>query len=224
MAPRMLSKPSKMPGSSFSLKAGETCPASKATIREHLDEAICSGCYAKGGSYTWDSTINAQNYRLGRILESVAADGGDSWVAEMIQEIRKASRKSPYFRIHDSGDFFSPAYAELWYRICTALPHVKFWAPTREYLREKMVPALAKLASLPNVTVRPSAVTFDSPAPVVDGLDSGTAVAGHAEAERLGGMVCPATTRKDPATRSCAANNCTACWDAPLVPITYIRH
>src|SRR6516162_9609523 len=47
---------------------------------------------------------------------------------------RGVTRKSEkLFRIHDSGDFFSAAYANAWYEVCRQLPDIRFWAPTRAW-------------------------------------------------------------------------------------------
>jgi len=36
-----------------------------------------------------------------------------------------------YFRIHQSGDFFSQAYFDMWLQVCSGNPRVLFWAFTK---------------------------------------------------------------------------------------------
>lgn len=220
--PSMLSTPKKMPGASFSLQAGKTCPSSHATIGEHGDNAICGECYAKGGSYVWSTTIAAQMRRLSQILESIKNDNGDTWVSAMVAEITKATKKEKYFRIHDAGDFFSVEYVNLWVRIAEALPSVKFWAPTREYISKNadMLPALVRLASLPNVVVRPSAVSFDTPSPIVPGLSAGTTVL-RSLTVLDNHNVCPSTVKGN--DKTCDGNNCRRCWDGTS-QVAYVEH
>jgi len=62
------------------------------------------------------------------------------------------------------------------------LPNVKFWIPTRAWQAPKsalpvfdpLLNTLRILASLPNVTVRPSALDFGDHAPQVPGLHAGS--------------------------------------------------
>ena len=124
----------------------------------------------------------------------------------------------PVFRVHDRGDLFNAKYIDVWAGVAAALPEVKFWIPTREYLRATQLPALRRLASLPNVAVRPSAAVVGQAAPVIDGLSAGTAVAIPGDVP-AGHKVCPATTG-DP---SCDAHGCRACW-TKTVPVAYMAH
>lgn len=113
-----------------------------------------------------------------------------------------------YFRVHDSGDLFSPAYTQMWTRVCANLPEVRFWFPTRMWphggkaVRLTTIAAVQELAALPNVTVRPSALQFDDPAPTVDGYGPGSSAARE-------GYNCPAHEQNN----ECRA--CRACWDSP---------
>lgn len=215
-----LSAPSKMPGYSWGLPAGATCPAAKGTIREHGDLAVCSACYAKGGNYRFPTVKDSQAARFQFVRHSLKHNGGNEFVAALVSMISRAvdATKDPVFRIHDSGDFYCPEYVGAWRRIAEALPQVHFWASTREYLRDAMLPSLRRFAALPNVTVRPSAARIGDPAPIVDGLQAGTAVGvGKIEAH----ATCPATHGDKP---SCDANNCRACWYAKDTPVNYMLH
>lgn len=220
--PARLSRPAKMPGFSFSLPAVTTCPVAKATIKEHGDQSVCASCYATRNLYRMPNVKRAQLARLQEVRESLAEDAGDSWVEAMITEIRKVTRTGePCFRIHDAGDFFNPAYVDAWIRVCTALPDVRFWAPTREYLRPATRAALERLAALPNVSVRPSAVVKNTPAPVVAGLHAGSAV--YDDPDQVPGdhYICPASAHAT--ERTCNAHGCRACWTG-VTPIAYITH
>jgi hypothetical protein len=140
----------------------------------------------------------------------------------MINMIQQSVRACgvPLFRGHDSGDFYSVAYINAWHRIASALPDVRFWFPTRSHIVENLVDALRKFAALPNVSVRPSGLTFDSEAPMLDGFAAGTTVARTLPvAQTLAGSVCPATTD----TPQCAAHGCTNCWDGKI-PVIYLEH
>jgi hypothetical protein len=213
-----LSAPGKMPSYGWSLPAGKACPASKATITRHGSAAICDSCYAKGGNYLFPNVRRSLDARMSFVVDSLKADNGDTFVRTMIDMVSRAVKVTgPYFRIHDSGDFFHPLYVDCWRRVAEALPDVRFWAPTREWLRPMMRPSLEKLAALPNVTIRPSAEALEHPAPVVPGLACGSAVS---VGDIAGHRTCPATTD----IPQCDAHGCRACWDMPLTPITYRLH
>ncbi len=211
-----LSKPSKMPGYSWSLPAGKTCPAAKLTVKEFGEAAICSGCYAKTGFYRMANVQDAQSRRLRWILRSLRENGGDEAVEGLTTMIRNTDLA--LFRVHDSGDLFSDAYIGIWVRVAKALPWVRFWIPTREWVRPEQHTALAELAQLPNVTLRPSAMAIGHEAPNTFGLDAGTTVS---VADLEGHYTCPSTVKGNPS--SCAENDCTMCWN-PTVPVTYLVH
>jgi Gene product 88 len=220
-----LSAPGKMPSYGWSLPAGKACPASKKTIADHGENAVCGGCYAKTGNYRFPNVAKALDDRMRFVMDSLKADNGATFVTAMVAMVRKAvAVTGPYFRIHDSGDFFHPAYVDAWKRIAEALPDVRFWAPTREYLRPYMMPSLVAFAALPNVTVRPSAAAIDEPAPVIPGLSAGSSVRSSRTLPTLQASgaenVCPATTTGNP---SCDAHGCRKCWD-DAAPVAYALH
>src|SRR5262249_12510630 len=128
-----------------------------------------------------------------------------------------------YFRVHDSGDMFNVAYAQCWLEVCEALPHVRFWIPTRAWqqssgplpLYDPMLNVLRQLATLANVTVRPSALNFGDYAPVVPGLQAGSTAA---MPDVFRARQCPAYDQDG------HCGKCRACWDAKDTPISYCRH
>lgn len=66
----------------------------------------------------------------------------------MVLEI---SEKPCAVRIHSSGDFFSIEYIELWTEIAYTFKNVNFWAYTRSWENESMLPYLEKMRALRNV-------------------------------------------------------------------------
>lgn len=215
----LLSKPSKMPGYAWGIPAKRACPRSNGTI--------CEDCYAVSGFYRMPTVIQAQETRFAWVRECMRTDiGKHEFSGVMWDAIRRACKKQPYFRIHDSGDFFSPAYTETWLWVCAGLPEVKFWAPTRAWQipdksrsgfhvvsdSDKVMYWLRQLAKLPNVTVRPSALNFGDPAPIVSGLQAGST------SDYKRAMQCPARQQGN------QCGECRACWEDKEKPISYAKH
>src|ERR1700693_4481563 len=166
---QLLTQTAKMPGPSWSLPAHKACPRANGTI--------CDSCYAAKGCYVYRSTRNAQAVRFAWTVASLrTADARQQWVAALVAAIRAVG--CAYFRVHDSGDLFSAQYASCWHEVCRQLPDVRFWVPTPSGhhpagplpVFDPLLGVLRKLAVLPNVTVRPSALNFGDNAPTVDGL------------------------------------------------------
>lgn len=225
----LLTDTAKMPSASWSLPAREACPYAL-----YGEGTICGDCYATKGSYTqYPGVQKAQRARFQWVRESLKSEAGtDAFVATMVGTIRTAvdgeQRKfgasvGRYFRVHDAGDLFSPAYTWAWVRIVQALPDVRFWFPTRSWrpvTMSKIAPdvklgwelALMALSAEPNVTVRPSALFFNAPAPRVPGLAAGSTAMAD------GSYSCPASRQNN------ECGDCRACWDMPTTPISYRAH
>jgi len=216
----LLTGTTKMPSASWSLPAREACPYA---LNGH--GAICSVCYADKAAYTlYPNVKRAQRARFAWVRECLKTEEGtDTFVRTMVEAIRRASRNNGYFRVHDSGDLFSPAYTWAWVRIVQALPEIKFWFPTRSWrplTMSKISPttkvawelALLALSAEPNVTVRPSALFLNAPAPRIPGLSAGSTAADD------GSFTCPASKQNN------ECRECRACWDAPETPISYRAH
>ena len=201
----ILSNPSKMPGKAFGLPAGRSCPW--AVYQESSDgrPAICSGCYAQDGFYRMPNVKATQDARFQWVREGLKSG---EFVATMIETIRGQK----YFRIHDSGDFFNVAYVDAWRAIAQALPDTMFWAPTRSYQDARMLAALRKLAKLPNVVIRPSALHFGDNAPKIAGLQAGSTADGPASFD------CPASLQGG----KCL--DCRVCWTKPGTTVNYHVH
>jgi hypothetical protein len=211
---RLLTTTSKMPGPSWSLPAGRACPRANGDI--------CRGCYAKKGCYRYDSTRKAQEARFKWTAQSMRTpEGRATWIAVMVDGIRKTGNR--YFRISDSGDLFNEPYARCWLEVCRMLPEVRFWIPTRAWQQpnhplpvcDPLLNTLLKLAKLPNVTVRPSALDFGDHAPAVPGLHAGS-TAGMPDVFRA--FQCPAYAQGG------HCGECRVCWDAKDLPVSYKKH
>jgi hypothetical protein len=244
--PNLLSTPSKMPCFSFNIPALKFCPAAKIVMnlakkaKEAMDKIICSSCYACKGFYMMPNVAEALQNKGNFITKSIRENGGDSFVKEMVGQITRKYYKASgekkslkncntdLFRVHDAGDLFSAKYINCWIRICEALPDIRFWFPTREYVRPDQMPHLQQLALLPNTSVKPSALRLDEPAPQIKGIDAGTAVyTSEEKALEDNHYICPATIhafrmgrkewrkvdKKERATlSSCAGNGCKLCF------------
>jgi len=205
----LLSEPSKMPCVGFNIPALKYCPAARISLKEEPEDSICNECYARKGFYLFKNVAKALQDRVDFVLKSLREDNGDKFVNEISRQIekkyfdKKGNKKelknidTNLFRGHDSGDLFSPKYIKAWKRVCEKFPTIRFWFPTREWFRESQLDALKDLASLDNVCLKPSALKMNEPAPIVEGIDAGTAVYTTTEqAESDGHFVCPATRHK----------------------------
>jgi hypothetical protein len=190
----VLSKTTKMPGPSFSLSAGLTCPG-KCELN----------CYAKRGKYLLP---NYASRAMARYQWTVNSSQGE-FVKVLVQEIEKSGCQ--YFRIHDSGDFFSQAYIYRWELVCGRLPDVRFFASTKSWQLPGLLERLRRLAALPNVTIRPSAPRFEDDPPVVEGLHAGASASAK-------NWTCPAHLQGN------RCQECRVCWNDKETPIIYRRH
>lgn len=85
----------------------------------------CKGCYAKKSEVRFTLVKASRDAKLARFEK-------DKWlfIHDAIEEIFKA--KKPYFRIHESGDFFSQDYIRAWETIISFSPKVMFYAYTKK--------------------------------------------------------------------------------------------
>lgn len=210
---KLLTETSAIPAPSFSLPARTTCPGAVFT-----PGSVCAACYADGrGRYRWPAVRRAQAQRLTWTRRALATG---AFTPAMVEHIRRLGE--PYFRIHDSGDFFSAVYVQAWITVATTLPLVRFWAPTHSWAvrgrcrrdGDPLLEALRRLSALPNVAVRPSALRIGDTAPHVPGLSAGSAVTTDPSS-----ATCPKSLRTP---SNCG--DCRRCWDEPLVSVTYLKH
>lgn len=251
---------SKMSCPSFSIPAGPTkhgtCPASKpASIDAEGsytefspplssmpagEKFICDLCYAGKNNYLMYKTISIGQMAKRRWIERTMRDG--TFVEKMteaiqmlldqrIEDVLKAHAISNrFFRIHDSGDFFSPAYYEAWAEVCRNFqgklpgardqgPLIYFWAPTRMWVYEKWRELFRSSPPPVNLALRPSALFTSAPPPSIPGLAEGsTSVAGEMPAPVWN---CPAYETDE---GSCAGAKCRVCWTRKKSGVNYLTH
>jgi hypothetical protein len=190
---------------------------------------ICSICYAGKGNYMMYPSVSISQVIHKLWVDMALKDGTfvDSVVSaiESIQDpavekvLKMKATSGKFFRIHDSGDFFSQKYYQSWCQICEALPQIKFWAPTRVWVFEYWRDVFAENPPPENLALRPSGLMLDMPPPDIDGLDAGTT--SHIGKFGSGVKDCPAYMSK---TRSCASAGCRTCWTEPNRPVNYWTH
>ncbi len=213
----LLTNTSAMACPSWSLPAGYSCPG--ATKEE---DSPCGHCYASLGMYLLGSTARAQWIRFEWTRECLkTADGRREWIATITDAIRATGAQ--YFRWHDSGDLFSPAYVKAVAEVCRLTPGVRHWLATQSF----NVPALDRairehLLALSNVVVRPSVGRMDGLPPRRRSLGyaGGATVYTTEENAHKSVRLCPKSTDGG----SCASNGCRLCWTAPAMPVGYLVH
>lgn len=120
----------------FSLPSRLTCPGASAWCIKH--------CYAR--RFERLRTL----CRLGYSRNLVLTWDVERFISTMLKEIPPGL---PCFRIHVSGDFYSPEYCQAWHNICLERPLVRFWAYTRSWVVPELWPALDELKRLNNLVL-----------------------------------------------------------------------
>jgi len=210
---------------------------------------VCRDCYALKNNYNYPSKqVNdmihyawvKQELRLGK-QQGVGARRLGEALAYAIQHVNytRAEGFQPYFRIHDAGDFYSKDYLEAWVVCASMMTHMRFWAPTRQWVFADWVPALRSAEERVRaaggwLTIRPSVLRIDDPVPMLDGLSAGSGVSSKnpVELHSQGCVwVCPVYNkviqRPDGTSveaASCLEAGCTMCWDQPGIPVSYGAH
>lgn len=228
---------SKMACPSFSLPAGTkggSCPAS--ALGEKEPDFICYGCYATSGNYHYFNVKAPQMIRLEwvrRMIKGKSEKFINAMVAA-IQQYNSVPRKAralqkgmggipqsqEYFRIHDSGDFFTKKYFNTWCRIAEALPDIQFWAPVRVWALPKGNWDKSLATAPENLIIRPSALHFNEEPPYINGCAGGTSVCIEGR-KKIGTYQCPAYTYEE---KTCASAHCRVCWDNPDTEVNYPPH
>lgn len=194
------------------------------------EKFICSVCYAGKGRYLMYKSMSLGQVAKLRWVEKTLKSG--TFVRRMSEAI--ASLQDPdvervlasklvsnkFFRIHDSGDFFSPEYYKGWIEVCHALPMVRFWAPSRQWVYAKWRELFSNYPPPKNLSLRPSALYTSAPPPSIRGMAGGsTSIDGRMDAPVWN---CPAYEGDE--EKSCAAAGCRVCWSAPQKPVNYLTH
>ena len=187
-----LSKPSKMPGWAYGLPAKECKTGSKLV---KIEGSTCHGCYALKGCYVFKVVQEAQYRRLASVKHEL-------WTAAMALLIN--SKKSKYFRWHDSGDVQDEAHLLKIFAVCKLTPSVKHWMPTREAWVKRFLPLKPH-----NLIVRFSAPMVDQEAP---------SSWPHTSTVVTSGRTCPAPTQDN------ECKDCRACWDPTVKNVAYGQH
>ena len=164
----------------FSLPVISSCPGATEWCKRF--------CYAQDGWYR-----RALLKRIRRENAEVAAEPAQ-FVADMRHDLAKARPK--FFRIHDSGDFFSVEYIFAWMQVVHDHPDIKFWTYTRSWRVPELLPALEQLRRLPNLQLFASVDPESGPAP------AGWRVAGF-DGQGLPGVVCLVQTGRQPSCQEC---------------------
>jgi hypothetical protein len=200
--PVLLSKASKMPGKSWSLQAGDTCPGSINPVSKEVIE-VCADCYAKSGFYRME---NVKAPRLSNRKDWKRTEWADDMVAALDNE--------RWFRWFDSGDIYTAALAQKIYEVARRTPWCNHWIPSKSYNIPKIRYWLDRLKELPNVSVR-----FSSPS--TNGVyttEHGSVVVQSVTDTIQNGKMCDAYTRGG------KCGPCRACWDSSINLIVYPLH
>ena len=187
-----LSKPSKMPGWSIGLPAKECKTGSK--LRDVIG-STCYDCYALKGCYVFKVVQDAQYRRLEAIKSPL-------WVAAMALLIN--SKKSKYFRWHDSGDVQDEEHLLKIFAVCKLTPDIKHWMPTREAWVKHFLPECPD-----NLIIRFSMPMIDQPA-AGSWPNTSTVV--------TSGATCPSSQQGN----QCL--DCRNCWNKEIKNISYGQH
>jgi hypothetical protein len=109
----------------FSIPAGNDKASGKITCP--FAGSCLSLCYAKKGMYRFGNVERALTKRYEASKEA-------DFVQRINDELSKVKKgKQVYVRIHDSGDFYSPAYFAKWLEIARLNPAVRFYAYTKSH-------------------------------------------------------------------------------------------
>ncbi|MCK5016682.1 MAG: hypothetical protein KAS32_06355 [Candidatus Peribacteraceae bacterium] len=100
----------------FSLPAGKTCKGSTELCRKY--------CYALAPQKMFAAVMNKRDRNFQESKKS-------NFVKRVCTDLEGYNQK--YFRIHDSGDFYSQAYLNKWFEIAKLNPKIKFLAFTKNF-------------------------------------------------------------------------------------------
>ena len=182
-----------MPGWAYGLPADECKTGGKLKL---IPNSVCSGCYADKGCYVFPVVQAAQYRRLAAIRSPL-------WVGAMALLIN--SKKSKYFRWHDSGDVQDEEHLLKIFAVAKLTPGTSHWLPTREAWTSKYLSAVPD-----NLTLRFSIPMIDQPASG-NWANTSTVVTGQ-------GRTCPAPDQSN------ECKDCRACWDPSVKNIAYGKH
>lgn len=102
----------------FNLPEKLTCPGSTALCREHCYACKASRCYPQ-----------VMPFRM----SNFEASKQPNFVQSIIDELKAHNKPVTFFRIHESGDFYSQEYLDKWIEIALFFPAIKFLAFTKSF-------------------------------------------------------------------------------------------
>jgi hypothetical protein len=214
-----LSKPSKMPGFSYSLSAFR-CNVGGAMRK--VKASTCSNCYACKGNYIRFPKVQEA---LQRRYESLFDPRWTAAFIAILQRINKTNKTSAgtFFRWHDSGDLQSMSHLMNIVNIAKYVPGMRFWLPTREYqIVDRYLDTYREFPS--NLVVRVSAHMKDRYAParfsnssiVVSRDQCFDDILG--EWKEAGVKICPAPEQGG------VCGTCRNCWYNSVPVVAYKEH
>lgn len=174
-------------------------------------DSVCRMCYAGQGFYRMPVVENAQQVRLEwwrkrKNIRSII----------MTHAIRSATKRNPYFRVFESGDFTDAEDVDSWREIIRRCPETKFWVSTRAWRNPDLRPLIAAWLTHPNVVVRYSGLEVnDSRRKILNHLPKSARTSSVVDY----GKGCPKQIYG-----SCTLGACRACWDPKVKHIEYKVH
>ena len=197
-----LSNTTKMPCKSFSLEAGETCPASRDEDGTVVDS--CQICYAKIGYYRMDNTKGVRQHNKKDWKNP-------DWVQVMVNEIKG----DKYFRWFDSGDCYHTKLAFKILEVMRLTPETKHWMPTKQYKFLKFRKIFERMNGLSNVAVRYSSDSIVGE--TIKGEYTSTIIPNSSwPIENV--KICHAYKRKG------KCGFCRICWNKAIKTVAYPAH
>ena len=187
-----LSKPSKMPGWSIGIPAKECKTGSK--LRQ-VKGSTCYNCYALKGCYVFKVVQDAQYKRLEAIKSPL-------WVAAMTILIN--SKKSKWFRWHDSGDVQDLQHLNKIFDVCRLTPSISHWMPTREAW------------IMDHVSRAPDNLIIRFSVPMIDQEPAGSWP--NTSTVVTAGATCPSSKQGN----QCL--DCRNCWNKKIKNVSYGKH
>ena len=203
-----LSASSKMPCFSWEIPAEECRTGSKL---RNVGGSVCEDCYALKGSYVQ----YAKRIKPAQFKRLDALELGTEWVRLMTDLIgRKVNAKVPFFRWFGSGDLQSVEHLEMIVQVCSNLPEISFWLPTREVPIVRSYQAKHSGPFPINLNVRLSGNRVNGDAPQLPHCTM-SVVSTH---DRSGTPTCPAPMNAG----NCG--DCRVCWSSEVSNVNYHQH
>jgi hypothetical protein len=126
----------------WSLPPKESCPGrTEDTVINGVLEKGCSDLCYVGGRAGYLRVFKSAGVAYEKNLDSVLLN--PEWKVEVMRFLSK--RQPPIFRIHVSGDFFSPKYIGEWGQIMAMFPNTRFLAYTRSWRLPRLRKELNRL-------------------------------------------------------------------------------